>query len=82
LVRQELDPLHHGLIGSLQSRDPLPVTVLAHQGTRRQHQPVVDIGLHDHPVFPPPVPLVRGKGHDVCGQTLVPELEVVGPEMG
>jgi hypothetical protein len=82
LVRLEFDALHHRLVGSQQRRDLLPVTTLASRGIGQQHQPVMGVGLHNHLVLSPPVPLTGGEGCDVCDWTLGPEKEAVGIEIG
>jgi hypothetical protein len=50
----------------------------------RQHQPVVDLPLHHHPVLPLVVPLAEANSDDVRCRALDPVLEVVaadGPQI-
>jgi hypothetical protein len=55
----------------------LPSGLLGRQGLGRQHQAIMDVGLYDHPVFPPAIPLAEADGRDVHDWPLGLKLEVV-----
>jgi hypothetical protein len=78
VAHQVLDPLDHGPEGHVLPRGLLPGSLLGHRGLGRQHQAVMDIGLCNHLVFPPAIPLARADGRDVRDRPLGSDLEVVG----
>jgi hypothetical protein len=77
-ARQVLDPLNHGIVGPVQLRGLLLITTLGCRGLGLQHQAVMDVGLYDHPVISPAVPLAGADGRDVRDWALGLKLEVVG----
>jgi hypothetical protein len=46
----------------------------------RQHQPLMGICLHQHPIHPLVLPPARDEGGDIFGRTLGPVLDVVAAE--
>jgi hypothetical protein len=80
MVRQEVDPLDHRPVGPVHLWSLIPIALLGRQGLGRQHQAVVDVGLYDHLVFSPVVPLARVDGRHVRNWALGPKLEVVGTD--
>jgi hypothetical protein len=78
MAHQVLDPLNHGIVGPMQLRGLLLITTLGYRGLGQQHQAVVDVGLYDHLVISPAVPLVGADGCDVRDWAVGLKLEVVG----
>jgi hypothetical protein len=82
VLYQKLDPLSHREVGRLQIGNLLPAAAMTRRRSGRQHQPIMDFCLHNHPITPPVVPLTRGEGSDVHIWTLGPVLEVVTTDGG
>jgi hypothetical protein len=77
VLGQVLDPMQHGVEARFQSGVFHPLGAVEGRSVNRKCEPVIDVRLHQCPIFSPVLPPARGNRRDVTDMTLCSALEVV-----
>jgi hypothetical protein len=75
-----VDPIYHWVETRLRTGVFPPLGAVEGWAVDGKCEPVVDVRLHQRPVFSSPFPPARGNGRDVAGVAWCPTLEVVATD--